>query len=126
MIAAVDRLLDPYGGLGAHGRDLQVSNSFIDAELQQLQSTAWVLPPVFFLVAAFLVNMVIGRIVELERAEIGLLKALGYRDRAVSGTLSAAGRADRADGHRDRLDRGQLAGRARPPPCTPPSSTFRS
>jgi ABC-type nitrate/sulfonate/bicarbonate transport system permease component len=85
VIAAVDRLLDPYGGLGAHGRDLQVSNSFIDAELQQLQSTAWVLPPVFFLVAAFLVNMVIGRIVELERAEIGLLKALGYRDRAVLG-----------------------------------------
>lgn len=83
VIDAVDRLLDRYGGLGAHGRDLQLSHSFIDAELKQLKSTARILPPVFFLIAAFLVNMVIGRIVELERAEIGLLKALGYADREV-------------------------------------------
>lgn len=41
---------------------------------------ATLLPPVFFGISAFLVAMVMGRIVTLERSEIGLLKALGYSD----------------------------------------------
>jgi putative ABC transport system permease protein len=77
---ALDDLLGPYGGLGAHGRDKQQSNAFIDAEIKQLRSMAMVLPPVFFGISAFLVAMVMGRIVALERSEIGLLKALGYSD----------------------------------------------
>jgi len=80
VLDAVDDSLSPYGGLGAHGRDRQISNSFIDAEIQQLRSMALVLPPVFFAISAFLVAMVLGRIVTLERSEIGLLKALGYSD----------------------------------------------
>lgn len=80
VLDAVDDLLIPYGWLGAHGRDQQLSNSFIDAELKQLRSMALVLPPVFFGISAFLVAMVLGRIVALERSEIGLLKALGYSD----------------------------------------------
>jgi putative ABC transport system permease protein len=80
VIDAVDNLLAPYGGLGAHGRDRQLSHSFLDAELQQLRSMARVLPPIFFGISAFLVAMVLGRIVTLERSEIGLLKALGYSD----------------------------------------------
>ena len=77
---ALDDLLDPYGGLGAYGRDRQLSNAFIDAEITQLRSMAMILPPVFFGISAFLVAMVMGRIVTLERSEIGLLKALGYTD----------------------------------------------
>ncbi|MBF9033282.1 FtsX-like permease family protein [Rhodobacterales bacterium HKCCE2091] len=82
-IDAIDALLDPYGGTGAHDRSDQISHAFLDAEIEQLRVMAWVLPPVFLLISAFLVNMVIGRIVALERAEIGLLKALGYSDRSV-------------------------------------------
>lgn len=78
VIAALDRLLDPYGGTGAHGRDRQLSHAFLDGELQQLGVMARYLPPVFLIVAAFLVNMVLGRLIALERAQIGLLKALGY------------------------------------------------
>ncbi|WP_146589715.1 ABC transporter permease [Puniceibacterium confluentis] len=77
---ALDDLLDPFGGLGAYARDRQQSNAFIDAEIQQLRSMAMILPPVFFGITAFLVAMVMGRIVTLERSEIGLLKALGYSD----------------------------------------------
>ncbi|MBA3909492.1 MAG: ABC transporter permease [Rhodobacter sp.] len=80
VLDAVDTLLEPYGGLGAYGRNQQLSNSFIDAEIKQLRSMAVVLPPVFFAISAFLVAMVLGRIVTLERSEIGLLKALGYSD----------------------------------------------
>lgn len=77
---ALDDLLDPYGGLGAIGRKDQLSNAFIDAEITQLGSMAFILPPVFFGISAFLVAMVMGRIIALERSEIGLLKALGYSD----------------------------------------------
>lgn len=80
VLDALDDLLDPYGGLGAYGRDQQQSNAFIDAEITQLRSMAMILPPVFFGISAFLVAMVMGRIVALERSEIGLLKALGYSD----------------------------------------------
>ena len=84
VIDALDDLLDPYGTTGAFDRALQISNAFIDGELKQLQSMAYVLPPVFFGITVFLVNMVIGRIIALERSEIGLMKAIGYSDVEVS------------------------------------------
>ena len=80
VIAALDKVLDPYGGTGAFKRDSQTSNAFIATELESLKSMAVVLPPIFFGISAFLVNMVIGRIIALERSEIGLMKALGYAD----------------------------------------------
>jgi putative ABC transport system permease protein len=84
VIARLDALLEPYGGAGAHGRDEQMSHAFIDAELKQLRALSLILPPIFFAISAFLVNMVIGRIVLLERSEIGLLKAIGYSSWAVA------------------------------------------
>lgn len=80
IIDRVDTLLEPYGGGGAYGRDRQLSDSFVSAEIDQLRSMAVVVPPIFFAISAFLVGMVMSRIVALERAEIGLLKALGYSD----------------------------------------------
>jgi putative ABC transport system permease protein len=80
----LDDVLEAYGGLGAYDRSQQESNAFIDAEITQLRSTALILPPVFFAISAFLVNMVIGRIIALERSEIGLLKALGYSNVEIS------------------------------------------
>jgi putative ABC transport system permease protein len=85
VLAAVDVLLEPYGGTGAHGRDQQVSHAFLDNELVQLRATSYILPPVFFVISAFLVNMVLARLIALERARIGLFKALGYSDAAVAG-----------------------------------------
>lgn len=80
VIDAVDRVLDPYGSLGAHGRDLQISDAFIDSEIKQQRNMASILPPIFFGISAFLVSMVMGRIIALERSQIGLLKAVGYSD----------------------------------------------
>lgn len=83
VIDALDRLLDPYGGTGAHGRDRQVSHAFVEGELQQLEVLSRFLPPVFLLVAAFLVSMVLGRLIKMERTQIGLLKAIGYSTAAI-------------------------------------------
>src|SRR5690606_23157996 len=85
VIVAVDALLAPYGGTGAHGRADQVSHHFLDNELVQLRAIAWIIPPVFLVVSAFLVNIVLARLIALERSQIGLLKAVGYSDAAVAG-----------------------------------------
>ena len=84
VIDRLDEILEPYGGTGAYGRDQQLSDAFIDSELLGLETMARILPPVFFGIAAFLVNMVIGRIVALERSQIGLMKALGYTNITIA------------------------------------------
>ncbi|WP_421852900.1 ABC transporter permease [Oricola sp.] len=84
VVDRLEDLLKPYGGTGAFDRMEQTSHAFIDSEMEQLRTMAYILPPVFFAIAAYLVNMVIGRIVALERGQIGLLKALGYNNLEVS------------------------------------------
>jgi putative ABC transport system permease protein len=83
VIERIDTLLERYGGRGAYGRKDQQSHAFLDAELTQLQAMARVLPPIFLFVAAFLINMILTRLVALEREQIGLMKALGYRSTTI-------------------------------------------
>lgn len=78
VIAVLDQLLDRYGGRGAYPRKDQQSHAFLDAELNQLRAMSRILPPIFLLVSAFLVNMTLSRLIALEREQIGLLKAMGY------------------------------------------------
>lgn len=80
----LDRLLDPYGANGAYGLDSHFSNVVISQEIDGLRGTTTTVPPIFLAVAAFLLNIVIGRLVEAEREEIGLMKAFGYTDTEVS------------------------------------------
>jgi putative ABC transport system permease protein len=91
VLAAVDRVLAPYGGQPAYAREDQVSTKFQDDHIKQLGILALVIPPVFLVVAAALVHLVLGRVVESEREQIGLLKAFGYTDlEAASGYLRLA------------------------------------
>ncbi len=83
VIREIDRLVDPYGGTGAYGRKDQLSNAFLDNELTQLKAMTKVIPPVFLIVSTFLVYIVLGRMIRIERGQIGLLKAFGYSDFAV-------------------------------------------
>lgn len=83
VIRRLDLLLAPYGGVGAYSRKQQISDRFISSEIEQLRTMAAVLPPVFLLVAAFLLNIVLARLVETEREIIGLMKAFGFRNRAI-------------------------------------------
>jgi len=78
VIEAVDTLLEPYGGTRSYGRADHLSNAFLDSELTGLEGMAAIIPPVFLAVSAFLINMILSRLIALEREQIGLLKALGY------------------------------------------------
>ncbi|WP_233489038.1 ABC transporter permease [Rhodovulum sp. 12E13] len=83
VIDAADRLLAAHGGTGAYARAEQISNRFISEEIAGLAVSARTVPPIFLAVAAFLLNIVVGRMVQAEREEIGLLKAFGYTDAEV-------------------------------------------
>ena len=84
VILQLDRLLAPYGAVGAYGRDEQLSHNFLQNELAQSRVSATVLPAIFLAVAAFLVHNVLLRLTALQRPQIGLLKSLGYGRLAVS------------------------------------------
>jgi putative ABC transport system permease protein len=73
----LDRLLDSYGGLGAIGRPDQQSNRFITDEISQLRVSGAIVPAIFLAVAAFLVHLVLARLVATQRPQIGVLKAFG-------------------------------------------------
>lgn len=78
VLAAVDRVLDPFGGIGAYALADQLSNRFVSEEIGGLEASATTVPPIFLAVAAFLLYIVINRLVQSEREEIGLMKAFGY------------------------------------------------
>ena len=83
VIDKVDLMLKRYGGRGAIPRSDQISDRFLENELTQLSSMTAILPPIFLGVAAFLINMVLSRLVESEREIIGLLTAFGFRSRTI-------------------------------------------
>jgi len=83
VLAGVDAILEPYGGRGAVGRDGQPSHAILEGELSQLRQFATVVPIIFLGVAAFLLNMVLSRLLSLQRTQIAALKALGYWNREI-------------------------------------------
>ena len=83
VIDRVDAVLATYGGTGAYGRDDQFSNRFLREELKQLQTMATVFPAIFLGVAAFLLNIVLSRLIALQRDQIAILKAFGYSYLAI-------------------------------------------
>ncbi|HEY0864858.1 MAG TPA: FtsX-like permease family protein [Lacunisphaera sp.] len=78
VIRRIDLLLAPYGGLGATGRSEQVSHRYVTDELAQLRAMASVPPAIFLLVAAFVLNVVLNRVIATQREQVAALKAFGY------------------------------------------------
>jgi putative ABC transport system permease protein len=83
VIFHLDRLLERYGGLGAYGRDQQLSHRFLADDIAGLQVSALIIPVIFLGIAAFLLNLVLGRLVSTQRDQIAVLKAFGYSNLEV-------------------------------------------
>jgi putative ABC transport system permease protein len=84
VIDRLDLLLAPHGSNGAFGRGLQMSHRFLDEELAQLKTMTRLFTTIFLSVAAFLLNVVIGRLIGTQREQIAVLKAFGYSRYEVS------------------------------------------
>lgn len=82
--AELARLLAPYGGRDVYGRDNQVSHQMLDNEIKEQRVLGTVLPAIFLGVAAFLLNVVVTRLVGTQREQIAALKALGYANASIA------------------------------------------
>lgn len=83
VIRRLDRIIEKYGGFGSHGREDQISHRFLTDEISNLKRMGMIVPSIFLGVAAFLLNVVLSRIIALQRDQIAALKAFGYSHWAV-------------------------------------------
>lgn len=83
VIQRLDELLAIYGGLGAYDRSDQTSNHFLANEIAELQVTGTFIPGIFLAVTAFLIHLVLSRMVATQRQEIAVLKAFGYGNYSI-------------------------------------------
>ncbi len=85
--AVVDQLsaqLARYGGREAHGRKDQSSHAMLDSEIKEQRALGTLLPIIFLSVAAFLLNVVVSRLVATQREQIAAMKALGYPNQTIA------------------------------------------
>ncbi|MGA2657381.1 MAG: ABC transporter permease [Verrucomicrobiota bacterium] len=83
VITELDRLLAPYGGLGAYGRADYPSHIRLSDEIRTLNILSIAFPVVFLSVAAFMTNAVLLRLLSLQREQIAILKAFGFTNREI-------------------------------------------
>lgn len=83
VIAELDRLLASYGGRGAYGRGDHPSHIRVSDEIRVLTTLSVGFPLVFLSVAAFMVNAVLSRLLNLQREQIAILKAFGFANRDI-------------------------------------------
>jgi putative ABC transport system permease protein len=83
VVDGLSRRLARYGGRDVHGRVEQPSHQMLDAEIKGQRVLGTLLPAIFLAVAAFLLNVVVSRLVSTQREQIAALKALGYPNRAI-------------------------------------------
>jgi putative ABC transport system permease protein len=84
VVARLDRLLGPFGGVGAIPRRLQMSHWTLVNELVQLRTFGTLVPAIFLGVAAFLLNVALTRALAIQRPQVASLKALGYDNQQIA------------------------------------------
>ncbi len=84
VIDALAQPLARYGGATPRGRIDQTSHAMLDNEIKEQRVLGTVLPSIFLGVAAFLLNVVISRLIATQREQIAALKALGYANRSIA------------------------------------------
>lgn len=83
VMAELDRLLEPYGGLIAYDRRDHASAKQLDDEIAMLNGMSVAFPVVFLSIATFMTSAVLARVIRLQREQIAQLKAFGYSSRQV-------------------------------------------
>jgi putative ABC transport system permease protein len=83
VIFRLDQGLAPYGAFGAYDREDQISNRFLSDEIIQLRTHGSVIPAIFLGIGAFLLHIVLTRLISTQRDQIAVLKAFGYSNWAI-------------------------------------------
>ncbi len=84
VLETMEKHLDAYGVHAAYTRDDHISHYYVMHEIDAIRGWALVLPLVFLLIAALILHIMLARITEQQRAQIGTLIAIGYSRRSVA------------------------------------------
>ncbi len=76
----ISAILKPYGLMRIYKAEDQQSNSIMKIELEAIAAISTSMPVMFLLIAGAIVYIMLKRLVELQRGQIGLLKAFGFSD----------------------------------------------
>ncbi|MEN6350006.1 MAG: ABC transporter permease, partial [Syntrophomonas sp.] len=76
-------ILEPYGNLAAYGRDQQLSHVTLNGELEGLRISSRFMPLIFFVIAAGIQFVLLGRMIKAQRSSIGVMKALGLSNTSI-------------------------------------------
>jgi len=79
----VKKALKNYGVKSVIDREEQTSSKMISEEIKQLKSMGGSFPVIFFMVASVIIYIMMGRMVENQRTQIGVLKAVGFTNTQV-------------------------------------------
>lgn len=80
---AIQDALQPYGLVSLLERDDLLSYAFLDMQLTSMESVVTALPLTFVIIAVVVLYMMLKRIIEQERTQIGTLKAFGYSNASL-------------------------------------------
>lgn len=83
-LETIERKLDPYGALNAYVAEDLPSARYLADELKGLKISSTVMPSIFLIVAALVLNVLVSRMVAQQRTVIGTLRALGYSSGAIT------------------------------------------
>ncbi|MCC5909661.1 MAG: FtsX-like permease family protein [Clostridiaceae bacterium] len=83
IVEDIEDQLDRYGVRRVTKREDQLSHSMMMEEVEQLDQMSTAIPLLFLIVAAIIINIMLSRIVKNDRMSIGVMKALGYGNRAI-------------------------------------------
>lgn len=75
--------LQPYGLRSIIARDDQTSHLLLAEEMRGLETMSAVMPMLFLSIAAVILYIVVQRMIEQQRGQIGILKATGYTNQEV-------------------------------------------
>lgn len=79
----IKKELENYGVTSVIARENQLSYSMLDQEIEALKSVGGLFPIIFFVIAAVIIYIMMSRIIENQRTQIGVMKALGYGNTQV-------------------------------------------
>jgi putative ABC transport system permease protein len=76
--------LQSFGLESIYARKDQISEAMLEQEIVGVQSMVTTIPILFLIVAASILYILLKRMVEQQRGQIGILKALGYSSREIT------------------------------------------
>lgn len=79
----VETALKPYGLKSLYARKDQLSHVLLTQELSSLQAMAKSMPLIFLSVAAMILYIMLKRMIEQQRTQLGTLKAFGYTSKEI-------------------------------------------